>query len=998
MIFIVPHQFNPSFQESLASFFVGLGIALLIAGISLLTVATIGPTRRWLIAVHLLSTAALLPIPIGFALGGAWNGVVSFTGLVAGMLLAPFLPRSTTRRPQAHDLDLFALVMGCTIMLQGMFFFVPLDQFVSVAYDPVRPYLPWFGLCFAASGLALITVQIFAGVPRPFFIVAHLLGGGTMVVWTIALGLPAWTSVFHYGVMGMVIALLPWFSMAMCRLDPSSLQTRLSLALVSLVVLPLILAMGLITSQEERAATDQALSQQRNLATAIAENVANYIGLHSAAISTLANQLAQDTLSATDQRELLENFQRNYPDITALSTFDPDGNVLAQSDDAPIKTVVAGLSFLDEMRHTRQARLDIQMGQHAQRPLFTFIAPMLTPDGRFTGIVTAVIASNRVAEQLDWAAGEAGINAYMIDEQGQVIAQPNSTLLATIAKRMDLPPITALLSNTNTSGMLRYQAPRGARLAAYAQVPKQEWRVIIEQPVAEALASMHARRNRDFGVLLLIAIVALVVGVIISRWLVKPLTLLARATEQLANGDSAAPLPSNRVTEVAQLSTSFAAMRDRLTTRTAERDRAEARQRFLAEASMVLNTSLDYEATLSHLARLLVSELADFCIIYITIEDSQMQRLTWAHANAMQERLLAELEQHYTLDITADIPATQVMRTRQPLLVAVVSDDLLVRFAPSAEHLKIWRQFNPQSSMIVPLLAQDRVLGAITVVSTTAGRHYTPDDLKLAEELARRAALAVDNARLYREAQAAVQVRDQFFSIASHELKTPLTALMGNAQLLQRRLMREITLTERNQRAISVIVEQAERLNRMITTLLDVSRIQIGQLTIERKPVDLCALTHRVVNEIQPAVERHTVVCHDLNEPLIVIGDELRLEQVLQNLIGNAIKYSPEGGPVEVHVYTQNQQACLAVIDEGIGIPAEALPRLFRRFYRAPNIDGRYFDGMGIGLYVVNEVISLHGGSVSVESTVGQGSIFTVYLPLLPLEQQVAQPVVSNTA
>ena len=251
---------------------------------------------------------------------------------------------------------------------------------------------------------------------------------------------------------------------------------------------------------------------------------------------------------------------------------------------------------------------------------------------------------------------------------------------------------------------------------------------------------------------------------------------------------------------------------------------------------------------------------------------------------------------------------------------------------------------------------------------------------KLAEE--ERAQLLERERAARAEAQDAVRLRDQFLSIASHELKTPLTSLLGNAQILQRRLQREGGLAERNMRALNVIANQASRLNRMINTLLDISRIQTGQLTIERAPVDLCALARRVVAEVQPALMDHTVECQTAGEELIVVGDELRLEQVLQNLIQNAIKYSPAGGPVHVVVERRGGRACVSIVDRGIGIPESALSNLFQRFYRAANVEEQQISGMGIGLYVVKEIVTLHGGHVEVESIEGNGSTFTVCLPL----------------
>ncbi len=228
-----------------------------------------------------------------------------------------------------------------------------------------------------------------------------------------------------------------------------------------------------------------------------------------------------------------------------------------------------------------------------------------------------------------------------------------------------------------------------------------------------------------------------------------------------------------------------------------------------------------------------------------------------------------------------------------------------------------------------------------------------------------------------------MRLRDQFLSIASHELKTPLTTLLGNAQLLQRRARRAGDFEERHLRTIDLIADQASRLNKMIAGLLDISRIEAGHLSIERAALDLGALARRVVEEVRPTLDRHTIECMAPNQPLVVEGDELRLEQVLQNLIGNAIKYSPQGGPVVVRVARRGTMACVDVIDQGIGIPVIALPQLFRRFYRASNVDAQHISGMGVGLYVVKEIIALHGGEVTVASQEGQGSTFSCYLPLL---------------
>lgn len=240
------------------------------------------------------------------------------------------------------------------------------------------------------------------------------------------------------------------------------------------------------------------------------------------------------------------------------------------------------------------------------------------------------------------------------------------------------------------------------------------------------------------------------------------------------------------------------------------------------------------------------------------------------------------------------------------------------------------------------------------------------------------------------EAEAAVFARDRFLSIAAHELKTPLTALLGSIQLFERRITREHKLEERQLRSLNVITGQALRLNRMIEALFDASRIEAGQFQIEQGVIDLDQLLRRIVEDFQASLERHILVIEPSPEPLPVLGDEIRLEQVFQNLIQNSIKYSPAGDTIEVRIAREGPNATVAVSDHGIGIPQSALPHLFERFYRAENASEQRIHGMGIGLFVVREIVRQHNGMINVESEQGKGSTFTVTLPLAEVPAPVA--------
>ncbi len=429
-----------------------------------------------------------------------------------------------------------------------------------------------------------------------------------------------------------------------------------------------------------------------------------------------------------------------------------------------------------------------------------------------------------------------------------------------------------------------------------------------------------------------------------------------------------------------------------------DQKRAVRALKVLAEASAVLASSLDYEETVAGVARLVVPDLADWCAVDVLDPNGDLQRLAVAHVDPAKVEWAHELWRRYPPSKDVPSGSYNVIRTGKTEFLPEITEAMLAPIT-DPDLLSIIHTIGFTSVITAPLVVRDRTLGVLTLVTAESRRHYTEADVSLAEDLARRAAVAIDNARLYREAQDAVHMRDQFLSIAAHELKTPLTSMLGYTQLVQRRTQREGTLNERDQRALRLVADQTERLNRMVASLLDLSRLETGQLSIEQIPVDLGALAGRLVEEVQPSLDRHRLVLQVPATPLLIEGDPLRLEQVLQNLIQNAVKYEPEGGTVTVQVAQRDGAACVSVTDEGIGIPEHALPRLFSRFYRAPNVDPQQISGMGLGLYVVKEIVALHRGTVGVTSTEGQGSTFTICLPLLggaPLVPAAAGPAAST--
>lgn len=346
--------------------------------------------------------------------------------------------------------------------------------------------------------------------------------------------------------------------------------------------------------------------------------------------------------------------------------------------------------------------------------------------------------------------------------------------------------------------------------------------------------------------------------------------------------------------------------------------------------------------------------------------------------------------QRFSIDLP--VPLAEAARTRA-IVVVESQSDLIARYPAMAGNR---RNTDDDSLAVIPLIVDGDVIGVLGF-SFIGVRRFSAEDRAFMATLAQQCAQILAKARLYaaeRAARAAAEnalrTRDQLVSIASHELKTPLTAMLGNAQLLQRRLASDHTLSERNERAMRTIVQQAGRMRKLIDAMLDLSRIQGGYLSIQRAPLDLVALMQRVVIEYEPSAEQHRLEWSAPQTPLLVGGDALRLEQVMQNLISNAIKYSPQADRVEIALREHGSTAEVEVRDFGIGIAAEDQPYLFQRFFRGENAQQRAIGGMGIGLYVVKEIVELHSGSVDVTSAEGEGSSFRFRLPLLPRDEPAA--------
>jgi PAS domain S-box-containing protein len=420
-----------------------------------------------------------------------------------------------------------------------------------------------------------------------------------------------------------------------------------------------------------------------------------------------------------------------------------------------------------------------------------------------------------------------------------------------------------------------------------------------------------------------------------------------------------------------------------------ERKRQEEGQRLLAEAGAVLASSLDYTTTLESVARLAVPTLADWCSVDVLDEEGNLRRLAIAHQDPAKVAWGYELYRRYPPDPNAPVGVTHVMRTGQSELIEEIKDELLVEIVRKPELLQIVRDLGFRSAMNVPLVARGRILGVLSFVSAESGRLYNQRDLEVAEELARRAGLAVDNALLYQEAQQAREVaevanrsKDEFLATLSHELRTPLTAMVGWTDLMRNKML----TPEQQERALEVIARSTRTQTQLIEDLLDVSRIITGKLRIRMQRVPLGPIVEAAVETVRPAAEAKKLKlhCEMTEQDLYVAGDEARLQQVVWNLMANAVKFTAPEGVVEVTLSAINDQACLQVRDNGRGIAAEFLPHVFDRFRQADSTSTRNYGGLGLGLSIVRHLVEMHGGNATVQSEgEGQGAVFTITLPLL---------------
>jgi PAS domain S-box-containing protein len=408
-----------------------------------------------------------------------------------------------------------------------------------------------------------------------------------------------------------------------------------------------------------------------------------------------------------------------------------------------------------------------------------------------------------------------------------------------------------------------------------------------------------------------------------------------------------------------------------------ERKRVERSQRFLAQAGSILGSSLDYETTLASVAGLTVPELADWSVVYIRQEDGTIRRLEVAHADTSRRDLLRQLMQ-YPLDARSPHPVFPVVETGTPQIMNDVDDAFLDALSQSSEHRSIYQTLGMGSLMVVPLVARGVTRGAMGFFSA-APRRYGADELALAQDLAVLSAMAVDNARLYRDARAAVQGRDDLIAVVSHDLGNPLSAIRIGTSLLLRTVPAE-ELDSPNWQHLEFIRQSAQQMENLINDLIDVKRLEAGRVTLSLREVRVADAVRQVMEVFRPIADNRSIALEcTLQHGLPNINaDAQRISQVLSNLVGNALKFTESGGRVAITASASTDIVIFSVSDTGPGIPPEQQAHIFERFWQARR-DGR--KGLGLGLAIARGIVDAHGGRIWVESVPGTGTTFLFTIP-----------------
>ena len=512
-------------------------------------------------------------------------------------------------------------------------------------------------------------------------------------------------------------------------------------------------------------------------------------------------------------------------------------------------------------------------------------------------------------------------------------------------------------------------------------------------------AAILERPHEIMRVLVVFAVLLTAAGAmvawLISRTLARPLVELTDAAEALAHGDYGRRVRDAGSDEIGRLASAFNGMADKVQDSHEASARALQTEEFLGAASGLLSGSFSDDTLVADLVRFCVPRLADYCAVHVVADGGVIRRVETAHYDRTKELVVHALASHYPLRLDGSGEVATTIRTQQPVFMPVVDIDRVKKSAPDHEVVRLIDQIGPASYMCVPLVARGRAFGAISFMMTDSGRHFTSVDLSVASELARRTAVAIDNAMIYRrslalrlEAEAASAAKSDFLAKMSHEIRTPINAMMGYAELLEMGLSGPVSEAQRSQ--LGRIRSSGEHLTSLVGEILDLAKIEAGRMDVDPVNALACDSADVALSLIRPqAVSKgvNLALCADGDPTAEYVGDPQRVQQIVTNLLSNAVKFTPPGGSIRVlcgcgrRPGVDGEWAFINVQDSGVGIAPADQDRIFQPFVQVDGGYTRAHGGTGLGLTISRSLAQMMGGDLTVTSTPGSGACFTLWLP-----------------
>ncbi|MCM5678147.1 ATP-binding protein [Schlegelella sp. S2-27] len=790
-----------------------------------------------------------------------------------------------------------------------------------------------------------------------------------------------------------------------------SLRRRL-LVLAAAGILPLALMSGLgllaLAQQQREQAGRAGLSLTRAMATAVDAELRRSASV----LASLATSQPLDVADTAGFLELARRVQQTQPEWLSVILANRSGQALANTGfapGAPLPPLTEPASFNEVLRTGNWV-----VGPMAAGPRGSFGVAVRVPvarDGELRYVLTGVVRPQAILKVIqrqripdDWV-------VTVLDARGVCVARSRGQ--ERYVGKPASPSLLQLMASAGAEGAGVTRTLEGeAVYTGFTRLADTGWVVAIGIPASAVEAAGDRSLAAYGGGLLLSLVLGGLAVMLVARSINRPIVALRRAAQALGRGEAQTIPSTSDIRELQELGHVLEASARQRAQAQAQRDellaaerhardaaeQARRRLELLAAAGTRLSHALEQSTALEAIAAIIVPGVADWCRVDLLDENGELRRALTHHSDPEKARRGAELAEVLRAAPTQMASMAWVVQTGRSHVGCCASPGEL-QGATDPDLQAFARAIGLRAYFVAPLIARGRTLGAIAALQAESGRDFSQDDCALVSELAHRAALALDNARLYAEAEAALReaqrahrAKDEFLAMLGHELRNPLAPIVTALHLMKLRDPGEAGGVERR-----IIERQVSHLSRLVDDLLDVSRITQGKVQIEREHVDMKDVVARAIELTQPVLQTRSkpLELHLPEGAAAVWGDPVRLAQVLCNLLINAAKFTPADRAIRLMLQMEGAEVVTRVEDEGSGIAPELLPRVFDLFVQGEQPLSRHVGGLGLGLAIVRTLVQMHGGSVDAHSDgPGRGSCFVVRLPAAP---QQAPSVIAPT-